>query len=215
MENKTGARQRIILTAIDILNREGVSGITTRRIAEQAGVNSAALNYYFGSRDNLIEQTLTATLEHAFSDWKMILENEDLDLPVRIYCFLDFTMEGIARYPGLVRSHLFDTSIPGNSRKLFEDRLAAIIDDLAGRLEGTDSQSKEELRISLSQMLLIAISAAINPDLYRVISGDHEVESKRTYFLIGLLSRNLGIKLELTARARRSILKTLREAFQE
>ncbi|MCD4775120.1 MAG: TetR family transcriptional regulator [Candidatus Aegiribacteria sp.] len=215
MENNTGARQRIILTAIDILNREGISGITTRRIAEQAGVNSAALNYYFGSRDNLIEQALTATLEHAFSDWRMILENEDLNLPIRIFCFLDFTMEGIARYPGLVRSHLFDTNIPGNSRKLFEDRLAVIIDDLAVKLEGTDSQSREELRISLSQTLMISIFAAISPDLYRVISGDHESESKRADFLIGLLSRNLGIKLELTARARMSILKTLREAFQE
>ena len=89
MKDRDSTRQRIILAAIDILNNEGISGITTRRIAQEAEVNSAAVNYYFGSKDNLIDNALNMTLEHAFKDWMMILDLEELDIPVRIYCLLD------------------------------------------------------------------------------------------------------------------------------
>ena len=39
-------------------------------VAQAAGVNNAAINYYFGSKDNLLEETFTFTLSHFLSTSK-------------------------------------------------------------------------------------------------------------------------------------------------
>jgi len=59
-------QQRILLATIQCIERHGLSGTTVRRITELAGVNVAAINYYFGSKDRLLEAALAATLEEGF-----------------------------------------------------------------------------------------------------------------------------------------------------
>ena len=214
MEDNSSARQRIILAAIDILNMEGASGITTRRIAEEASVNSAAVNYYFGSRDILIDQVLNITLEHAFSDWRMILEVEEFDLPIRIYCLLYYTMEGISMYPGIVHSHLFDSSVKEVRRRVFAERIDSLLDMLSTRLEERTPQTGEELRLSLGQMLLTAISAAMIPELLLVITKDDIAAAQaRSRFILHLMKRLLGIELVITDTIQNDINRLLAMAF--
>ena len=59
---------KIIEAAIDCIEQFGLKGATNRRIAEKAGVNLAAINYYFRSKENLIERVMETTLHNAF-DW--------------------------------------------------------------------------------------------------------------------------------------------------
>lgn len=47
-------RTRILDAAIAVLAREGIAETTTRKIADEAGVNQAMLRYYFGSKDDLL-----------------------------------------------------------------------------------------------------------------------------------------------------------------
>ncbi len=214
MEDKSGTRKKIILAAIDILNSEGVSGITTRSIAEKAGVNSAALNYYYGSKDNLIDHALNMTLEHVFSDWLMILELEELDLPVRIYCLLDFTMEGVLKYPGIVRSHLFDPLGKEKTRKAFAENTGSLLDNLAAMLEERISQTKENLRLSLGQMLLTVISAAMIPELFTAITEKDITEAQaRSRFILYLLKRFLDVELTITDVIQSDIIRVRKLAF--
>jgi AcrR family transcriptional regulator len=50
-----GARQgEIIAAAVRVLARDGLAATTTRKIADEAGVNQAMLSYYFGSKDDLL-----------------------------------------------------------------------------------------------------------------------------------------------------------------
>ncbi len=51
-----GARERILDTAEQLFAREGVTAVTLRSIAAAAEVNVAAVNYYFGSKENLFEE---------------------------------------------------------------------------------------------------------------------------------------------------------------
>ena len=57
-------------------------------IAAAAGVNIAAVNYYFGSKDKLIEESLQSALDHMFSDsfdfYKTLIGRP----PFRILCFI-------------------------------------------------------------------------------------------------------------------------------
>jgi AcrR family transcriptional regulator len=51
-------RDRIVAATIVCLERAGMQSLTVRAIAEEAGVNVAAINYHFGSKSLLIEETL-------------------------------------------------------------------------------------------------------------------------------------------------------------
>lgn len=51
-------RERILLAAWRVLSQVGFEKITTRRIAEAAGINIATLHYHFGSKEAVLTETL-------------------------------------------------------------------------------------------------------------------------------------------------------------
>lgn len=53
-----GRRAEILAAAIRVLAREGISQATTRRLADEAGINQATLLYYVGSKDALLLDVL-------------------------------------------------------------------------------------------------------------------------------------------------------------
>src|SRR5438045_5737434 len=56
----------------------GYAGVTTRRLAEEAGVNNGLVHYYFGSNENLLVRTLERFTE------RLITRQRDLyaaDMP--------------------------------------------------------------------------------------------------------------------------------------
>jgi AcrR family transcriptional regulator len=51
-------RQRILEAALEIASEEGPAAITTRKVAQRAGVNLGLLHYYFKSKDALVVETI-------------------------------------------------------------------------------------------------------------------------------------------------------------
>ncbi len=65
------SRTKLIDGAIRVLSEEGVTGATTRKIAEAAGVRLATLHYHFKDKDELLFAVLeevTLTLEKFLDD---------------------------------------------------------------------------------------------------------------------------------------------------
>src|SRR5215831_3965152 len=62
METKTRSRSAAEVALLDAAERllvdVGYAGITTRRLAEEAGVNHGLVHYYFGSNENLMVRAL-------------------------------------------------------------------------------------------------------------------------------------------------------------
>lgn len=56
-------RERILLAAQDVFLEQGFELATVREITLRAGVNVAAINYYFGSKDELLAATLDRIME--------------------------------------------------------------------------------------------------------------------------------------------------------
>jgi AcrR family transcriptional regulator len=55
---RSAAEDALLDAAERLLVELGYSGITTRRLAEEAGVNHGLVHYYFGSIDNVLVRTL-------------------------------------------------------------------------------------------------------------------------------------------------------------
>lgn len=57
-----GTPQRILHSAIELFADRGFDQVTVRDIAEHAGVNHAAISYYFGAKEQLIKQAIATVI---------------------------------------------------------------------------------------------------------------------------------------------------------
>jgi AcrR family transcriptional regulator len=100
-QNKT--KSKIIQVAMDIIASDGFQGITVRKIAARAEVNVAAINYHFGSKENLISEvlaSLTVQLRSTFD----VLKNDNDDPEAALLKFIINYMNVIANYPDMIKS---------------------------------------------------------------------------------------------------------------
>ena len=56
-------RRRILETALEVFAVEGYEGASTRQLAERAGVNLPAIQYYFGSKEGLFRAVIDSIVE--------------------------------------------------------------------------------------------------------------------------------------------------------
>ena len=63
-ESELDAKQRLIQAGLEIFGAFNLEGATTRQLAERAGVNQAAIPYYFGGKEGLYLAVIQYMLEH-------------------------------------------------------------------------------------------------------------------------------------------------------
>jgi AcrR family transcriptional regulator len=72
------AESALLDAAERLLVEVGHAGITTRRLAETAGVNHGLVHYYFGSNENLLVRALERFTERLISRQRELYASEDL-----------------------------------------------------------------------------------------------------------------------------------------
>ncbi|MBN2586241.1 MAG: TetR/AcrR family transcriptional regulator [Candidatus Fermentibacteraceae bacterium] len=216
MEKDGDTKRNILKTAEMLIGNESVCSITTRRIAEEADVNPAALNYHFGSKEELIDLVLSRMMDRVFNDWQRILEIQDMALPVRLYCLIDHSMESIIKYPGMLSSHLFDPMVSKEKRIAFAGRLGGFLRSLPVHLEEELPLQADEIRLNLGQVILSSICAAAVPELFREIAQE-DISSgpARSRFITGLMRRFLRIDIKASEIIQSDIARVRKLAFTE
>ena len=63
-EEPEGTKLALIMAAGELFAEYGIDGPGVRAIAEKAGVNIAAINYHFGSKENLFVETFRYVISH-------------------------------------------------------------------------------------------------------------------------------------------------------
>ena len=64
-------RRHILVTAVRLFAEHGYADTTSKMICKEAGVNIAAVNYHFGSRDDLYRAVLEDVHEHIVNEREM------------------------------------------------------------------------------------------------------------------------------------------------
>ena len=130
----TTARERILAATIDLIEREGPRRATTRAIAARAEVNVAAINYYYRSKEALIEAALASSWEHALGHLRAFLAAEPWDPRTALGAFAEFLLEGGYRFREVTRATIFDAE--GKERPSVAASVANLSRELAARLDG-------------------------------------------------------------------------------
>jgi AcrR family transcriptional regulator len=98
------AETRLIEAGVELFSRYSFDGVTTRMLADRADVNSAAIQYYFGSKEGLyhavarhIVEQVWILLRPAISEIEQALETDSLSREdcISLLCkLLDYSITG-------------------------------------------------------------------------------------------------------------------------
>jgi AcrR family transcriptional regulator len=161
METRTSSRvaaEEALLDAAErLLVDVGYAGITTRRLAEEAGVNHGLVHYYFGSNENVLVRAL-----ERFTG-RLIARQRDLysaDLPfvekwrtaMRYLVSEDVTYEKV-----WLELHALAWNNPG-----LRERLARVNDEWRAVLIEAFAEPHRELGITMPLEALVALVITFN-----------------------------------------------------
>jgi len=96
--------EKIINATLSCIEKYGINKTTIRQIGQEADVNSAAINYYFRSKDILMEQAMNAALHNAFNidDFKA---SESLPIKERLISIMDELTAGALKFPNITKAY--------------------------------------------------------------------------------------------------------------
>jgi AcrR family transcriptional regulator len=185
--------EKIIVATIECLEKNGVQGTTIRKIAESAGINSAAINYYFRSKEVLVQRAMERTLANAF-DWTDLASLPG-DTPQE-YCAAIFIhlLEGGVHYPGITRAHFYSLLTAGDYDTLVVKKLNKFVEHLVTELQQRGlKMEKGKLETACIQITSSVFMLILSPKLFQPGFGLDVTDPKQRQELItGLVDHLLS-----------------------
>jgi TetR/AcrR family transcriptional regulator, regulator of cefoperazone and chloramphenicol sensitivity len=164
-ETQTRVEDRIIETTINCIEKYGITGATNRRIAEVAGVNIAAINYYFRSKEVLIQRALEITLSNAF-DLSNIPAMPGATAQERCSAIFSDILEGGIQYPNVARAHFHSLLVEGQPDERLRRYIVQFLEEQAKDLRERGLElSQEETKHALMQIFSALTIAILSPAL--------------------------------------------------
>ncbi|HRI67112.1 MAG TPA: TetR/AcrR family transcriptional regulator [Polyangium sp.] len=111
-------RKQILEFTLAFIQQEGLSALTVRTIAERAGVNVAAVNYHFGSKEALINEVmllLTGGLQQAFTH----LNDSRVPPAKRLHRFLDELSLALLKHATIYRQAIGLGFLSGDAKQQY------------------------------------------------------------------------------------------------
>lgn len=170
-------RERILASAIDILEREGPDGATTRAIAAAAGVNIAAINYYYRTKDGLLSEALASSWKHALEDIGESLRSEPWNPETGLLEIARYLLEGSRLFPRVTRTFLAGDG----ANALVRSSLAGLVAELAARVASRTGHEPDEALVCrtsglISSFLYLALAADSLPGLSTPSAQERYIE---------------------------------------
>ncbi len=167
MAQKNATRQAILEAVVSCIEKYGIDKVTTRKIAVEAGTNIASINYYFRSKDELIEETLSMTIRHMMEDVITAIDDTQRPFDSALNEFLVYLIDGGRRFPGISRAHLYRAVVQQDKQSISAQAFVKVFDRLAQRAaKEYPSKSPKELRFALAQLLSSIMFFMLSPDFF-------------------------------------------------
>ncbi|SHL93340.1 transcriptional regulator, TetR family [Chryseobacterium carnipullorum] len=191
---KDQTQELIKETAKNLFFVKGKFDATTQEIADEAGVNRTLINYYFRSRDNLI-QIIFDEAQRVEQEKSKIIQNADLPFKVKISKFVEGSLSTSLQYPYL-ETYIVSQINKGNchQREIEEDVLETLYKDIEKEMELGNIEKMAPVQFILNMVSLLVFPSAIRHlFMENLMISDEEYDkiiSERKEIIINMLFKN-------------------------
>ncbi|MBL1220752.1 TetR/AcrR family transcriptional regulator [Chryseobacterium sp. L7] len=191
---KDQTQELIKETAKNLFFVKGKFDATTQEIADEAGVNRTLINYYFRSRDNLI-QIIFDEAQRVEQEKSKIIQNADLPFKVKISKFIEGSLSTSLQYPYL-ETYIVSQINKGNchQREIEEDVLDTLYKDIEKEMELGNIEKMAPVQFILNMVSLLVFPSAVRPlFMENLMISDAEYDkiiSERKEIIINMLFKN-------------------------
>ncbi len=173
------SRERIFVAAKSIVDREGVSGLTIRKVASKAGLSPMAMYRHFADKDALLD----ALMADGMAAWETIVRGVRAGDPMQWLqevseAFLDFAMS---------QPHRFDAAffLPAPKARRYPDDFAAggspAMAMIMARIEEAKAQGRLQDKPALEIALTISAMAQGMVSMQRANRFTNEKQFRALY----------------------------------
>jgi len=191
---KDQTQELIKETAKNLFFVKGKFDATTQEIADAAGVNRTLINYYFRSRDNLI-QIIFDEAQRVEKDKSKIIQNADLPFKVKISKFIEGSLSTSLQYPYL-ETYIVSQINKGNchQKEIEEGVLETMYKDIEKEMELGNIEKMAPVQFILNMVSLLVFPSAVRPlFMENLMISDQEYDkiiSERKEIILNMLFKN-------------------------
>jgi len=193
-EKKDQIQELIKQTAKNLFFVQGKFDATTQEIADEAGVNRTLINYYFRSRDNLI-QIIFDEAHRVEKEKSELIMNSDLPFKEKIANFIDGSLQTSLQYPYL-ETYIVSQINKGSCHKrdVEEDELKKLYADIEKEMELGNIEKMAPVQFVLNMISLLVFPSAVRPlFLENMMIDDKEFDAliaDRKDIILNMLFKN-------------------------
>ena len=205
-ESPADAADRIVVATLRAIERDGLDALTVRSIAREAGVNIAAINYYFRSKDDLVALVLERALDRALAD--PLAEFDRLasggkDARVALAGAVEAALGAAVKLPRTVVAQLHGPIVMQDYRRDVVVRMNALLERLFVRLrKRLVGRGDAKKRAVLAQLWSAVTMASLAPMLLRPFARVDLRDAKQRRGWIDALVANVLVEAPKAARRR-------------
>ena len=160
--------ERILEATIACIEQDGIDNLTTRKIAEQAGVNIAAINYYFRSKERLVEEVMKMTIQHMQDDLLEIINQESAPFLQRLENVVIWLIDGGKRFPKMLMAHMYGILVEKRPDTLAKRMFQDIFDQMCRQaVAAYPALPPGDVRAALAQVMSAAFFTMLAPDFFQ------------------------------------------------
>ncbi len=163
-QSKKDQTQELIKeTAKHLFFVQGRFAATTQEIADEAGVNRTLINYYFRSRDNLI-QIVFDEAHKVEKEKSEIIMRSDLTFKEKISRFIEGSLQTSLQYPYL-ETYIVSQLNNGSCHKkdVEEEELKQLYKDIEKEMALGNIEKMEPMQFILNMISLLVFPSAVRP----------------------------------------------------
>lgn len=193
-DKKEHTQELIKETTKNLFFVKGKFDATTQEIADVAGVNRTLINYYFRSRDNLV-QTVFDEAHKVEKIKSEIIMRSDLSFKEKITRFIDGSLKTSLQYPYL-ETYIVSQINKGNCHKknVERDDLEIFYKDIKKEMELGNITEMEPVQFIFNMVSLLVFPSAIRPlFMENMRIGDKEFDRliiDRKEIILNILFKN-------------------------
>jgi AcrR family transcriptional regulator len=171
-EKEPSTQEAILLATIDCINDYGIENLTTRMIAERAGANIASINYYFRTKESLVNQALEITIKHMLEDVVETIQNDQLGFREIFHDVIYYLVSGASNNLGISTAHLYRLVIEKDYQSVSARSFLAAFNNLLERaIQTFPGQDPDRLRRILASIFSAIMFMMLTPFFFELKEG--------------------------------------------